>query len=51
MAYAGQFDIKDDQLVTEVSSCVVKEWVGTSISRKILLLDNESLVIEVGSPD
>lgn len=51
MAYTGKFDIKEDQLVVQVESCVVKEWVGTPIARKILNLDSEKLVIEVGSPD
>ncbi|AZZ36920.1 hypothetical protein CIK05_08995 [Bdellovibrio sp. qaytius] len=51
MAYTGKFDLKDDQLIVQLTSCVVKEWVGTSISRKILSLDNETMVLEVTSPD
>ena len=51
MAYTGQFGIEGEDLVVKVSSCVVKEWVGTNISRKIVTLDKDQLVIETGSPD
>ncbi|MCB0394475.1 MAG: hypothetical protein KDD25_07940 [Bdellovibrionales bacterium] len=49
MAYFGNFRIQGDSLNIDVKSCVVRELEGKTITRKILRLGPETLVIESGS--
>lgn len=46
MAYTGSFQIKDDILFIKTESCVVREQEDTTITRKILKLDKEYLMLE-----
>lgn len=46
MAYTGSFEVKDDLIEIQVKSCVVREMEGTTITRKILVLDGKSLMLD-----
>lgn len=46
MAYTGTFEIKEDTLFIKTESCVVREQECMTITRKILKLDGENLMLE-----
>lgn len=46
MAYTGTFELKGEMISIRVKSCVVREMEGTTITRKILAMDGESLVLD-----
>lgn len=48
MAYTGKYRIEDDLLLIDVKACVVREFEGKTIQRRILKLDGKNLVLDAG---
>lgn len=51
MAYTGKYSLNDDILSIEIKSCVVREMEGTTITRKILALDENNLIVDASAPN
>jgi len=51
MSYVGSFEISKDQLLIQIKACVVKEMENTRISRKIVLLDQDQLIVDASGKD
>jgi hypothetical protein len=45
MSYSGSFEIKDTNLLIHTESCNIREREGTTMTREILKLDNEWLIL------
>jgi|GEM_PF-3948805 len=51
MAYCGSFEIKEEVLIIHTESCSVREREGTDMTRKILKLDSDWLILGAKSED
>jgi hypothetical protein len=51
MSYTGSFDLKDDALHIHVGSCSKREYEGTTITRRILQINDTWLKLEATSLD
>ena len=51
MAYSGSFEVNDDAITIQVESCNIREKEGSTMTRKILKLDGDWLILEAANAE
>lgn len=51
MAYTGTFDLNESALIIQVEACVVRELENTTLTREILVMDGQTLILGATGKD